>query len=157
MSFSPSASASPSQAPGSGLFSREALSDLPINKNNLAIIYGEEDEEDVSTDNQVYVGMSGLNKYLAHQYRFVNDTPHDNLHILINAKSSLAPLLSPVYLQIWNVNNSSWETLTSNNSAGENEEFDLEAEVTSSVTNYYDSSYEVAIRTYQLNNESGIL
>jgi hypothetical protein len=148
---------SPSQPPGSGLFSKEARNTLPTTKANLAIIYGEIDEEDVSTDNSVRVPISGLNTYLLHQYRIVNTNSKDTISILVNLQSTLAPTISPVYLQIWNVNSSTWETLTSNTTAAESVDFDLEYELTANVENYYDATHEIAIRVYQFNNESGIV
>jgi hypothetical protein len=126
---------------------------LPLTKDNLDIIYGETDEDSVATDNGVRVGMNGSNTYLLHQYRIVNETTHDNICIKVNLQSTLEPSISPVYLQIWNVLTSLWETIASNTTSAADIDFDLEAEVTSNVENYYDTNREIAIRVYQLNNE----
>ena len=133
------------------MYSYESLDALPTTKDNLGILYGELDEEYVSTDNGVYVPNVGSDFYLVHQFRVVNDTPKDQIKVKINAKSSYAPVASPVYLQVWNVDTASWETLTSNNSAAMDEDFDLKYTITSNVADYYDDDYEVAFRVYQYN------
>ncbi len=134
----------------------EALVSLPSNKNNLAIIYGAQDEMDVSEDDGIRVPISGLLTYLAHQYRIVNNNSMDAVCIKINLQSTLAPSISPVYLQIWNVLTSTWDTKTSNTTAAEDTDFDLEYLLDSNQANYYDENHEIAIRVYQYNNESGI-
>lgn len=150
-SISVSASISPSQPPGSGLFSKEALEVLPTNKDDLAIIYGEEDETDVATDNDVRVGITGLEPiYLAHQFRIVNNTNKDSIRVRVNLQSTRAPSISPVYLQVWNATTASWETIASNNTAAANTDFDLEHTIEANQSDYYDSDFEVAFRVYQL-------
>jgi hypothetical protein len=134
------------------LYSKNKLTSLPTHKGNLLTVYGETDEEDVSTDNGVRVSIasSGI-FYLIHQYRIVNNTNKDSIKVKINLQSTLAPTVSSVYLQVWNVVTELWETLTYNNSSPAETDFDLEYTITSNVSNYYDSSYEVAFRVYQLN------
>lgn len=101
------------------------------------------------------VPLSGLSpRYLAHQYRVVNNTNSDAINIHLNLQSTLAPTISPVYLQVWNVNSSAWETVASNSTAAEDIDFDLEYFLETNVSNYYDSRYEIAVRTYQVNNEA---
>lgn len=94
--------------------------------------------------------------YLIHQYKFINNSNRDRIYIRINLRSTLSFVLSPVYLQIWNASVGSWETLVINNVDAQDTDVDLEYNLTSNVQNYYDSNYEVAVRVYQYNNESGI-
>jgi len=154
-STSPSASVSPSvsssQAPGEGFYSKVATVTLPVNKDNLAILYGEDDERDVSTDDGVRVRLTGESgQYLIHQYRIVNTNNRDSIKVKVNLQSTLAPTSSPVHLQIWNVTGSLWETLTSNNTTGANTDFDLESTIISNLSDYYDSDLEIALRVYQV-------
>jgi hypothetical protein len=152
-STSPSASASPSQAPGSGLYSKEVLVSLPITKNNLAIIYGEDDEIAVSEDDGVRVALSGLSvSYLVHQFRIIHDTNKDNVCIKVNLQVSLACSISPVYLQVWNVSTGLWETLATNLTSPADTDFTLSYSIESNISNYFDTNYEIAVRVYQLNN-----
>ena len=151
ISRSSSSSISPSQPPGSGLFSKESRNTLPTNKNNLDILYGEEDEVDVSTDNGVRVSIEGSNVYLLHQFRVMNDNGVDAIKAHVNLQTSLSPSLSTVRLQVWNILTGSWETVASNNTALANIDFDLDATIEENQENYYDIDYEVAFRVYQQN------
>lgn len=147
-----SASISPSQAPGSGYYSYESLVTLPTNDDNLAIIYGEEDETNVSTDNQAYVSVSSSSNYIAHEFKKVNNTNKDSVKVLVNLKSSLAPQSTPVYLQVYNHQSEEWETIDTDSSTGANTDFDLTATLSTNVSNYYDSSYIVSFRVHQYIN-----
>lgn len=152
-SSSPSSSLSPSQAPGSGLFSKEAIATLPLTKENLAILYGEEDEDNVATDDAVRVSLTSLaGFFMIHQYRVINNNNKDDINVRVNLQSTLAPSSSPVYLQIWNVNTGLWQTLVYNNTEIADTDFDLEYLINTNVENYYDSDNEVALRVYQYDN-----
>lgn len=72
-------------------------------------------------------------------------------HITIhwNGQSDRAPSLSTVYLQIFNRNSSTWETLASNNAAAADTDFDLQAVVTQNLDNYFDGDGYIACRIYQ--------
>jgi len=150
-SSSPSASVSPSQAAGSGYYSYVNQDALPTTKNDLTVIYGEDDETDVSTDNAVRVSVTGAEDHLIHQWKKVNNTNRDSIKVKVNLQSTIAPTTSTIYLQVWNENTSAWETIASNNTALADTDFDLEYTISSNVTNYYDSTYEVAFRVYQTN------
>lgn len=150
-SSSESASISPSQPPGSGLFSRESLNTLPNNKEDLNILYGEEDEEAVSKDDDIRVPVTGNDFYLAHQFRVINNSNKDVIRVKVNLQSTLAPTSSPVYLQIWNVTTSSWQTLDSDNTSPVNTDFDLVGVRSTNLDSYYDNDLEVAFRVYQEN------
>lgn len=149
-STSISASISPSQPPGSGLYSKQSSVSLPTTKNDLSIIYGEEDEDNVSTDDGVRVSIEGDNNYLIHQFKVINTNATDTIRARINLQSSLAPTTSPVYLQVWKVSSSQWETVDTDSTSPVNTDFDLTALIDTNQENYYDTDYEVAFRVYQL-------
>lgn len=151
-STSISASISPSQEPGTGLYSKEALANLPTDSEDLAIIYGAEDEVDVSTDNAVRVPQAGSTNYIAHQFKKENNTNRDSLKVLVNLQSTLAPSAVPLYLQVWNNNSGAWETIDTDNASNANTDLDLTATITSNVAYYYDSDYIVAFRVQQYIN-----
>jgi len=56
--------------------------------------------------------------------------------------------VSTVYLQIYNHNTLSWDTIDSDNASPANADFDLEANV-GDLTNYKDGSNIVSCRVYQ--------
>jgi hypothetical protein len=154
-SVSPSASASPSITPS--LFTRQALVSMPTNKNDLAITYTEQQVIDVSTDNGIYVDMTALSPtFLAHEYKFNNTNNHNIMLVKVNAKSTYDPRISPVYLQVFNMSTSGWETIDTCDWQLPDTDFDMKARIYSNQANYYDTANEnqVAIRVWQNNNET---
>ena len=85
------------------------------------------------------------------------------MKITVNLQSALAPTISTVYLQIYNVVTDIWETLDFNDIYPASTPFDLIGRITSNQANYYDDAVsdtnfpetyalnEVTIRVYQLN------
>jgi len=120
---------------------------LPTTSADLETLYTDQEEIDVSTDNGTYVNVEGSN-YLIHQHAKVNSNK-SALSIKWNGQSTLAPSSSTVYLQIYNFNTNSWETLSSNNSASANTDFSLTGSKTTNLTYYYDSDNYCYVRVYQ--------
>jgi len=89
--------------------------------------------------------------YLIHQYRFINTNLNDDIKIRINLRSDLSPSLSPVFLQIWNVATSSWETIDYDDSASAYEDIDLIKTISSNKDDYFDNNFEIVVRIYQHN------
>ena len=148
-SISPSASVSPSASPSAGYtgYTREAKVALPTTTADLATAYSGSDITDVSTSNDVRVGITGGAKYLLHQYKnFI--TSSGAVTFTCELQSTVATSSSTVYLQIYNYNSASWETLTSNNSAAANTDFTLQSTV-ADMTNYKSAGIAVC-RVYQL-------
>jgi hypothetical protein len=154
VSSSESPSVSPSPGQPDAVYTREANGNLSSTKDDLSTIYTTPEEGDVYKNDSVFVCISGGNNaYLIHQFKKNNDNRHDRIKVRIGLKSSLAPSLSPVLLQMWNGINNAWETMDTNNSKSANEKFSLYADVTD--TSYFDfreSHAEACVRVYQLNN-----
>lgn len=129
---------------------------LPTNTSDLEIIYSEIDEEDVSEDDGTYQCQSGLNEYLIHQFKFVSPNKQKSITVLVNLKTSLEPTISTVYLQVYNVSNTTWETIDSDSTSAPDTDFNLTAEITNNVSNYYDTDRIVTFRVYQYNTESSL-
>ena len=87
-------------------------------------------------------------EYAIHQFKDAAEG-ENNCKLTCECSSTLSPTFSTVYLQIYNVNSSTWETLGSNNTAGADEDFTLEATVIN-LTNYKDNDGVVTCRLYQL-------
>lgn len=150
LSASPSSSTSPSASPSAGfaMFTRDDQSSLPSNDNDLTTQYTEQEEEDVSVRDDTRVGQAGTLQYMIHQFKkFVGS----QTYALIEAEvqSTLDPRYSTVYLQIYNRNSSTWETIDSNSTSDSDVDFELSA-VVSDLTNYKDASNVVSCRIYQL-------
>jgi len=147
-SLSPSVSLSPSSPPGSTNYTKGNYVALPANDSDLKTFYSTQEITDVSTRNDVRVGQGALTEYTIHQYKdFATITTKATLDW--QGQASYAPSSSTVYLQIYNRNTSSWETVASNNSANADTDFDMSASI-SSLTNYKDASNVISCRIYQL-------
>lgn len=89
-----------------------------------------------------------LTKYAIHEYKdYAGDNPTADLMLV--GRSSVAPSISPVYLQIYNQVTMGWETIASNSTAGAGEDFTLRATVFN--TTNYKSLGMVSCRAYQEN------
>lgn len=132
-------------------YTREAKASVPSDKNDLATVYTTPEEGDVFYSDQIYVPLTfGDTTFGMHQFKKLNDNRVDRVKVRIDLKSSLAPLSSPVYLQVWDGITNSWQTADSNNVNDANEDFTLNADVND--TSYYDFGNEFACRVYQENN-----
>jgi len=65
-------------------------------------------------------------------------------------KSDYATSTYTAYLQIYNQNSGTWETLDSDNETGADTEFTLTGAQTTDVSNYYAASNWVSFRVYQV-------
>jgi len=155
-SLSPSASASPSISPsvspspstGYSDYTREYNTILPTNDNDLGTYYSDQEESDVSTSNNVRVGQVGSAQYMIHQYKsFVGQRNYCD--IKVELQSTLAGSSATIYLQIYNRNSSTWETLDSNSTVPADTDFTFLYSL-SSLTNYKDSRNVICVRVYQL-------
>jgi len=133
------------------VYSREVDDTLQANDLNLDVIYTEAERTDVATDDGTYVDIQGTtDQYALHQFKEINANDTDALVIHWNGKTTVAGSLSTIYLQIYNRNTTTWETLDSNNSVAVLTDFDLDAMVTSNLSDYYDADNLISVRVYQL-------
>jgi hypothetical protein len=64
-------------------------------------------------------------------------------------QSDYAPTTSTVYLQIYNRNSTTWETVDSNNTSGADANFTLTGTITTNLSDYFDANWWVSCRVYQ--------
>ena len=115
VSASPSLSPSASPSLGYSQYTRGDLVALPGNDNDLETTYIAQDETDVSTKNDVRVDQTATSQYMIHQYKdFVG--ANTTCQVEWEGQVTLAPSSSTVYLQIYNQNTTTWETIDSDNS-----------------------------------------
>ena len=100
------------------------------------------------TDNGVYVDQSANGEFSLFLFKDKNNS-QDMFIVRWNGKSTRAPSLSTVYLQVFNRTSSTWETIASNNSANANTDFSLFGIKESGLANYYDGNNWVSCRIYQ--------
>lgn len=111
--------------------------------------YESGDYTNVETDDGNRVQAVGVSTYILHQFRKKNDNNTDSISVSWNGQSDRAPSSATVYLQVYNHNTDSWETLDSESAAGANTDFTLEAEITSDLSYYYDADNWATFRVYQ--------
>lgn len=149
-STSESRSSSPSSSPSFGYsnYTREENAVLPSNDNDLSTTYTEQEEIDVSESDNIRVGQTGTLTYMIHQFKVFAGS-NNSCQITWEGQSTLAPSLSPVYLQVYDYTNLVWTTVRSKTSGSEDTDFKLRKEIID-LTNYKDSGNVIASRVYQL-------
>jgi hypothetical protein len=130
------------------IFSRGNYSALPGNDADLENVYTAAERGYVLSEDDVYTEQSAVSEYIVHQFK--DYVGVNNLATLrLEAKSSLAPLISPVTLQIYNRSTALWETIAINNTADADDKFTLYAYV-GDLTNYKDGNNVISNRVCQL-------
>jgi len=121
---------------------------LPTNNNDLETNYSTQDIIDVETENNDRVSQTGLLEYTIHQYKnYVEGETNCILKWI--GRVNIAPSTSTVYLQIYNIDTSSWETVDSDNSSNIDTDFTLTVTITD-LTDYKDGQDLITCRIYQL-------
>ena len=147
LSPSVSPSVSPSPSPGWSNYTRGNYDILPTNDNDLETAYTAGDVTDVSTKNDVRVAQSATDEFAVHQYKdYVGASGSCNLEW--EGQSDLAAGSSTVYLQIYNRNTTTWDTVDSDSTSAANADFSLTATV-ADLTNYKDAGSVISCRVYQ--------
>lgn len=112
----------------------------------MTVAYGASEVTDVGIDNDSYVCELIETGYAVHQYKVYAEDNKATIRTQI--KSTVAPSSSTVYLQIYNISTSTWETIASNSTANADTEFILEAFKTD-LTDYKDVQGLISVRIYQ--------
>lgn len=120
---------------------------MPGNDTDLETNYAEGDVTDVSTIDGVRVDQTGTMEFIIHQFKdFVG--AETAVTFTSVGQSTQAPSVSTVFLQVYNRNSTTWETIDSDNTTAANTNFTLSANV-ADLTNYKDASNVVSGRVYQ--------
>lgn len=131
-------------------YTRENKATLPTNSDQLDRRYTSTERTTVSTSDDNRVKQEGSSNYLIHEFRKYNSSEAlDQISIEIELRVSNSPASSTVYLQIYNFNTTSWETLDSDSTSNANTDFSLTGSKTTNLSNYYDTDYTVLARVYQ--------
>jgi len=145
LSISFSESASPSA--GYQQYTKGNYGTLPVNDNDLETAYTSQEVIDVATKDDIRVDQTGIQQNIIHQFKdFVGGAGGCSLECEL--QSDLAPSSSAVYLQVYNQNSTTWETVDSDNATGANTDFILTA-IIADATNYKDAGGLVSCRVYQ--------
>ena len=150
VSVSPSISpsVSPSLSPEWLGYSRGSEVGLPADDTELGTAYTEQNYTDVETKNNVRVAQTSEGDYAIHQFKVYVDASAVTVDLECEVQTNYSPTLETVYLQIYNYNSTTWETVDSNNSADEDTDFILSGTI-ESLTNYRSGSFVVTCRVHQ--------
>jgi len=112
---------------------------------SLPILY---DDITVAEDRTVdaYIPVAAV--FLFKDKNINNDT--DPVTATWVGKTDLSPVTNPVYLQIYNRNSTTWETIDVNNTASVDTDFVLNATIESVMSDYYDAENWISFRVYQM-------
>ena len=120
---------------------------LPANSADLETSYTTQNKTDVETNNGVRVEQTATSQYAIHQFK--DYCAGSSATFTWEGQTNMPPVLSTVYLQIYNINTTTWVTIDSDNSSNEDTDFTLTANV-ADLTNYKDGNGMVTCRVYQL-------
>lgn len=133
-------------------YSREFNAALPTDSDTLSTVYDSGEEDDVQTDDDVFVSQASTTTsgYVIHQHEAVNpDFAQQSMTVAVKAKATLDTAVSTVYLQVWNYTDEAWENLDSESTADADEEFSLGASISANLGEYYDVNFVAKFRVYQ--------
>ncbi len=104
--------------------------------------------QNVAVDDGAYFVQYG-SEYMVQEYKkkWINNT--DNPSFTWKGRTTLSTLISPIYIQIFNINSSAWETLAVINTLPVDIDTQVTVTQTTNVSNYYDTFNTVVFRTYQ--------
>lgn len=137
-------------APSTKNYSRGDESSLPSNDTNLESLFSPSEYGNVLTEDEITASQAAVNQYAVVLFKDKASSSSDQIHVVWRGQSNIAPSISTVYLQIYNRNTSTWETLDSDDSASAGTDFVLTGSKTTGLSNYYDGSNWVSCRVYQL-------
>ena len=92
------------------------------------------------------MGQTATDEYTIHQFKDYVGT--NACTVEWEGQTNCPPVLSTVYLQIYNHNTTTWETLDSDNTSDEDTDFILTDDI-ADLTNYKDDNSVITCRVYQ--------
>ena len=129
---------------------KEALASLPSSDTSPTTEFSTTEYTNVLTDDDsTYTNQKSAGAtYLVMLFKKASETA-TGCTITWNGQSTLAPSSSTIYLQAYDRINTTWVTLSYNNSANANTDFTLTGYIYGTGTNYYDATNTISCRVYQ--------
>lgn len=128
------------------IYTAEEVAALPTDDADLANAI---EVDQVNEDDDTYYDDLQADQYIVHQFKFRNTDSTSEVTINWKGKTDVAPTSSTVYLQVYNRDTSTWETIDSDNSSAVNTEFVLTGVIDTDLADYYDSYNTISARVYQ--------
>lgn len=130
-------------------YSQANLSSLTMTDADLAYTFTAPDINLVATDDATYRDL-GFDNIAVILFKYYNLDPTKAISVTWNGKSSIAPSVNQVVMQIYNRTDVIWETLASDSTTAATTDFTLSGTQSTNLTKYYDSNGYVAVRVYQI-------
>ena len=121
---------------------------MPADDTDLENAFTSGEYTQVETDDADRVAQTATGEYSAFLFKDKH-TSQENITVSWNGQSDRAPSDSTVYLQIYNRNSTTWETLDNESTAGADTDFDLSGAVYANLEDYFDGDFQIACRVYQ--------
>lgn len=121
---------------------------LPSNGSDLANRLTSPQVSDIAGDDSDYFIEYG-SEYVISEFQKKWTNNSDTIKVIWKGRSTESFAISPILLQIYNINSTAWETLASETVIGADTDIVLRGTQTSNVSNYYDSNNFVTFRVYQ--------
>jgi len=138
------------QTPVDENYSREANAALPSTDSVLGTLFTTTGYSNVTDDDNVYEDQAATDQYAIFLFKNRGEFNTDDIEVSWRGKTNIAPSTSTVFLQIYDHNLATWETLDSDAATAADTEFELTGAKTSSQSDYYDDNLWVTCRVYQL-------
>ena len=130
------------------IYSRASVVSLPTDDGDLENLFTAQEYLEVDNNDGIRVDQSSTGGYSVFLFKNKNDS-QESITINWDGQSNRAPSDSTVYLQIYNRNSSTWETLDSDSTSAANIDFTLTGNIFTNLSNYYDNNYWISWRVYQ--------
>jgi len=130
-------------------YSRGSYSSIPSNAALLTTNYSSSEITDVSTVDGIFVDLMIDDVYGIHQFNHKGTNNTNQIHPTWTGRIAKPAASVNVKMEIYNRTSGLWELLDTNNSAAANATITLQGHVTTSLSDYYDALYYVAVRVYQ--------
>jgi hypothetical protein len=137
---------------GTKIYTKTAQVSLPSDSANLTTAYTTQEYVNVATLDGDRTSLNTTSAYyVIHQYKDKHSNSVATITPSWTGQSDTAASICTIYLQIYNVNSATWETLDSDNSTGANTNITLIGSITTNISNYYATGNWVTCRVYQRN------
>lgn len=131
---------------GEILHSKGSYAALPADNADLITGYSEQEVLDIAADDETRVSQISYGELALHQFK--KAVAGNKATIAANVRSNISGVDSIIYLQIYNHDLHTWETIDSDDAVDPNTDFNLAA-VVADLTNYKDLENQVSCRVYQ--------
>lgn len=121
---------------------------LPATGANDLNLFNAVQVSNVSGDDGDYFIEYG-SEYMIREYKSQHQNNTDNISFTWKGRSTESTLVSPILIQIYNVNSSTWETLANINTVPADTDAQVTVTKSTNLSNYYDSTNTVTLRSYQ--------